>query len=47
MDKRVQMKEELYDFGEEEAHLKKTLDEHDEEMEALIPKIEAMEDEIL
>ena len=46
MDKRVKMREELYDFREEDAQIEKQLDEHDDEMDALQPKIEAIEEEI-
>ena len=35
MDKRVKMREELYDFREEDAQIEKQLDEHDDEMDAL------------
>ena len=40
------MKERLYDIREEEDKLDFELDEHDKEMDALMPRIEGLEEEI-
>ena len=45
-EKRKKMKERLYDIREEEDKLDFELDEHDKEMDALMPRIEGLEEEI-
>ena len=45
-EKRKKMRERLYDIREEEDKLDFELDEHDKEMDALMPRIEGLEEEI-
>jgi len=47
MDKRKKMRERLYEIRDEEDRLDMELDEHDKEMDALQPKIDGIEEEIM